>query len=73
MAKTTKRESFDAPAEGEKRKTYLISIELSDKLDWIAYWERLKIKDVINAAASEYITKYEKKNGPVKSPPVQKK
>ena len=66
----SKRERPDMPAEGEIRKTYLVNEDMANKIGWIAYWDRLKIKNVLNTAISEYITKYEKKNGSVKPPPT---
>jgi hypothetical protein len=43
---------------GEMRKTYLVSIDLADDLEAIAYWERETIKDVINRALSNYVKEY---------------
>jgi hypothetical protein len=43
---------------GEMRKTYLVSIDVADDLEAIAYWERETIKDVINQALSNYIKEY---------------
>ena len=56
---------------GEKRKTYIVKSELADKIDAIAHWDRVGIKDVVNDAFSAKVTSYEKKNGAVK--PVRKK
>jgi hypothetical protein len=32
----------------------------------VAFWERLKIKDVISDAIGEYLDRYESKNGKIK-------
>jgi len=56
---------------GEERRTYIVLGENAEKLDAIAYWDRLTIKEVVNAAFADYVAKYEKKHGPIK--PVPKK
>jgi hypothetical protein len=57
--------------ENETRATFIINEELLEKLKAIAYWDRLLIKDVINAALQETVAKYEKKSGAIK--PIPKK
>ena len=52
---------------GEKRKTYIVQADLADKIDAIAYWDRVSIKDVVNDAFTDKVKTYEKKNGSVKS------
>jgi hypothetical protein len=51
---------------GEMRKTYLVSKQLDDKINAIAYWDRKTVKQIINDALSNYVAGYEKKNGEVK-------
>lgn len=53
---------------GEGRKAYILSIELTSKVDAIAFWDGKNIKDVATEALSDYVTKWEKKNGMVKMP-----
>jgi hypothetical protein len=53
---------------GEKRKTYIVNTELADKIDAIAFWDRLTVKEVVNNAFTDTVEKYEKKNGPIKTP-----
>ena len=48
--------------EDEIRATFIINEKLLEKLKAIAYWERLKIKDVVNNALVEAVKKYEKEN-----------
>lgn len=48
---------------GEMRKTYLVKIGTADKLERIAYWDRRKVKDVVNDALAAYVTLWEKRNG----------
>lgn len=54
---------------GEMRKTYLVNIDHAEKLDRIAYWNRISIKDAVATALQAYVNDYEKKNGPVKPIP----
>lgn len=56
---------------GDMRKTYLVSIELAEKLDAIAYWDRKSVKESITEAMRNYIAAWEKKNGKVKNPPAK--
>lgn len=51
---------------GEKRKSYIVNSDIADKIDAIAHWNRVNIKDVVNEAFSDRVAKYERKNGPVK-------
>ena len=51
---------------GELRKTYIVNEVVADKIEAIAYWDRLKIKDIVTEALTARVAKYEKKNGPVK-------
>jgi hypothetical protein len=53
---------------GEKRATYILKEEHVDKMKAIAYWDRVKIKKVLEAAMERYIAAWEKKHGPVKQP-----
>ena len=55
----------------ETRATFIVNEELLDKLKAIAYWDRLLIKDVVDSALQEYVTRHEKKNGSIK--PIPKK
>jgi len=55
---------------GEMRKTYLVSKQLDDKINAVAYWDRRTVKEVVNEALNNYIAGYEKKNGIIK--PVKK-
>lgn len=54
---------------GYMRKSYVANIELSNKLDAIAWWDRKTIKEVLCEAMMNYIKEWEKKNGLVKLPP----
>ena len=50
----------------ETRATFIVNKDLLLKVQSISYWDRISIKQVINNALSDYITKYEKKNGNIK-------
>jgi hypothetical protein len=65
------KSSQEGTKEGETRATFIVKEELVDKLKAIAYWDRMKIKDVIASALEEAVNKYEKKNGEIK--PIPKK
>ena len=50
----------------EVRATFIVQEELLDKIKGIAYWDRLQIKEVVNAALLRYIEQWENQNGAVK-------
>lgn len=51
---------------GDKRKTYIVNAAIADKIDGIAFWDRLTAKEVVNTAFKNFIAQWEKNNGPVK-------
>jgi hypothetical protein len=55
--------------EGETRATFIVNKDLLEKSKALAYWERLKYKDVINRALEEYISNFEKEHGVIKPIP----
>ena len=55
--------------ENETRATFIVKEDILEKLKGIAYWERIKIKEVLDKALEEAVSKYEKKNGVVKAIP----
>ena len=65
------KSSQEGTKEGETRATFIVKEELLEKLKAIAYWDRMKIKDVIASALEDAVAKYEKKNGEIK--PIPKK
>ena len=65
------KSSQEGTKEGETRATFIVKEGLLEKLKAIAYWDRMKIKDVIASALEEAVNKYEKKNGEIK--PIPKK
>ena len=73
--KTSTREVTKSSQEGTKEKetraTFIVNEDLLQKLKAIAYWDRRLIKDVVNIALQETVSKYEKKNGDIK--PIPKK
>ena len=50
----------------ETRATFIINKDLLLRVQSISYWDRISIKQVLNNALVEYISKYEKKNGNIK-------
>lgn len=67
--KVVNKSSEEGTKEGEIRATFIVNTELLDKVKSIAYWERLLIKDVINKAFGEYVSKYEKSKGEIVKAP----
>lgn len=63
------KSSQEGTKEGETRATFIVKEEILDKVKALAYWERLKIKDVLNTALEEYLARYEKKSGDIKPIP----
>lgn len=49
--------------EDEVRATFIVKIDLLNKLKAIAYYDRALIKDVINKALDNYIKEFEDENG----------
>lgn len=69
--KVISKSSQEGTKENETRATFIVNEELLDKLKAIAYWDRVMIKEVINIALEEAVSKYEKKNGAIN--PIPKK
>lgn len=65
------KSSQEGTKENETRATFIVNEDLLEKLKAVAYWERVMIKEVINTALEEAVSKYEKTNGKVK--PIPKK
>lgn len=63
------KSSQEGTKENETRATFILNEDLLDKVKALAYWERKLIKDVINEALLDAVTKYEKKNGTIKPQP----
>jgi hypothetical protein len=65
QAKEVTKSSGEGTKPGEIRATFIVREELLDKLKAIAYWDRVLIKEVVDAALAEAVAKYEKKNGEI--------
>lgn len=65
------KSSQEGTLENEIRATFIVNEGLLEKIKSIAYWERLKIKEVVDLALLDAVAKYEKKNGVIK--PTNKK
>jgi len=61
--------SQEGTKENETRATFIVNEDTLEKVKGIAYWERIKIKDVVQSALEQAVASYEKKNGPVKPTP----
>ena len=55
--------------EKETRATFIVQEDLLEKMKAVAYWDRTLIKDIVNNAFEDYLSRYEKKNGEVKEVP----
>ena len=70
--KTQKKKVTKTSEEGtladETRATFIVNKSDLEKLKAIAYWDRMRIKDVMAQMLKDRIAKYEKKNGKVKIP-----
>jgi len=71
QTKEITKSSQEGTKENETRATFIINEELLEKLKAIAYWDRCLIKEVVNTALRETVSKYEKKSGAIK--PIPKK
>lgn len=69
QTKEVTKTSQDGTKENETRATFIVNEELLEKLKAIAYWDRVLIKDVVNSALEEAVSKYEKKNGSIQPIP----
>ena len=51
----------------EIRATYIVKKSHNEKLKNISFWERKKIKNVLDEALTSFFEDYEKKNGTIQS------
>lgn len=71
QVKEITKSSQEGTKENETRATFILNEELLDKLKAMAYWERNLIKEVVNTALQEAVSKYERKHGDIQ--PIPKK
>lgn len=73
--KTSTREitksSQENTREGETRATFIMSMEQVEKIKAVAYYERKKIKNIIERAIQDYLGAWEKANGKLKPRPKE--
>jgi hypothetical protein len=62
---TTLNKKLTLAETGEMRATFIVEIELNNKIKQIAHWDRVLIKDVVNDALRVAVKSYEKKNGEI--------
>jgi len=74
--RTNYREIEKSSQEGckaaETRATFIVHEADLEQIKALAYWERLQIKDVINAALREYLERYWAKKGPIEPKPEKR-
>jgi hypothetical protein len=51
--------------ENETRATFIVNKILLEKIKFIAYWDRVLIKDIVNSAFEDYIRDFERKNAKI--------
>jgi hypothetical protein len=66
------KSSQEGCRESETRATFIVNEADLERIKAVAYWERIQIKDAINAALREYIERYEAKNGPLQPKPEKR-
>ncbi|MES2389887.1 MAG: hypothetical protein V4543_17935 [Bacteroidota bacterium] len=70
---TAEKEPVKAASSGTKpnetRATFIVNEDLLEKLKAIAYWDRMLIKDVINNALAESVSRYQDRHGEIKAVP----
>ena len=64
--KIAKRSAEIGTMEGELRYTAIINEDLLNEVKKIAYWERLKMKDMFNYALESFINNYIENHGEIK-------
>ena len=69
QGKEITKSSQKGTKQNEIRATFIVDEGKLEKLKAVAYWDRLKIKEVVSNALNEYLENYEKKNGEIKSIP----
>jgi hypothetical protein len=69
QTKKVSSSSEEGTKEDETRATFILNKDLLDKVKALAYWDRVLIKDVVNTALLDAISKHEKKNGDIKPIP----
>ena len=63
------KSSQEGIKEGYTRATFIVKEELLEKFKAVAYWQRTLIKDMINVALEDFLTKHEKAHGTIKPIP----
>jgi hypothetical protein len=71
MAKAKPTSSPDklSPTQGKEKTSLYIQLELLSNLKYIEYKDDRTRTDIVNEALTDYIAKWEKKNGPVPKKP----
>lgn len=67
-AKEVTKTSQEGTKPKETRATFIVNEDQLEKIKAIAYWDRLMVKDVVAKAFEEFLTRYEKKSGEIKTP-----
>jgi hypothetical protein len=65
---TSERRGGAISSDKTKNVTFVVKVRHNDKLRAISYMKRQQIKDTLSEALEEYIEKYEKEFGEIKTP-----
>ena len=68
-AREITKSSQEKTQEGETRATFIVREDLLEKIKAVAYWERARIKDIINGALVDVVERYEAEHGEIKPIP----
>jgi N-methylhydantoinase A/oxoprolinase/acetone carboxylase beta subunit len=66
------RHNIKSPAKpSESRSTFIVEDRILENIKAISYWERAKIKTIVNKALHQYIEEYVAQKGPIQLPPAE--
>jgi hypothetical protein len=54
---------------GETRATFIVREDQLEDMKRLAYWERMKVKDIVIQGIDKVLNEYKKKKGPLKDIP----
>ena len=54
---------------GETRATFIVREDQLEEMKRLAYWERIKVKDIVIQGIDKVLNEYKRENGPIKEIP----
>ena len=67
--KKIKNSSQLGTLEGETRATFIVREDQLEEMKRLAYWERIKVKDIVIQGIDKVLNEYKRENGPIKEIP----